>query len=118
MLTPQNQNPVAVTSNLTSIATFTAPIVASNKPVTFTLTAADNTNLNDPDGTDAQVVTIMPEAVSGADPTFVPNEKNRFGCSISPQPVTLSQRGEWWLLAGFLTWLGVFRKQSTGNSKK
>jgi len=31
------------------------------------------------------------------------------GCSISPTPVNAVERADWWLLAGFLTWLGALR---------
>jgi hypothetical protein len=31
------------------------------------------------------------------------------GCSISQKPVSILQRGDWWLVAGFLAWLGGIR---------
>lgn len=31
------------------------------------------------------------------------------GCSISQKPVSMLERGDWWLVAGFLAWLGVLR---------
>lgn len=31
------------------------------------------------------------------------------GCSISTKPVNAVERGDWWLVAGFLAWLGALR---------
>ncbi len=31
------------------------------------------------------------------------------GCSISLTPINATQRADWWLVAGFVTWLGVIR---------
>jgi hypothetical protein len=31
------------------------------------------------------------------------------GCSISQKPVSLLERGDWWLVVGFLVWLGGIR---------
>jgi hypothetical protein len=31
------------------------------------------------------------------------------GCSISTKPVSVMERGDWWLVAGFLAWLGALR---------
>jgi hypothetical protein len=31
------------------------------------------------------------------------------GCSISTKPVNALERGDWWLVAGFLAWLGTLR---------
>jgi hypothetical protein len=31
------------------------------------------------------------------------------GCSISTKPVNALERGDWWLVAGFLAWLGALR---------
>ncbi len=34
------------------------------------------------------------------------------GCSISSLPVNPSERADWWLLAGFVAWLGVVRRRN------
>jgi hypothetical protein len=31
------------------------------------------------------------------------------GCSISTKPASVMERGDWWLVAGFLAWLGALR---------
>lgn len=52
---------------------------------------------------------------SGAVPftgTISENTKNSGGgCSLNSLSVNSSERADWWLLAGFLTWLGVVRRR-------
>lgn len=33
------------------------------------------------------------------------------GCSISPTPVNPLKRGDWWILLGFVAWLGLWRRK-------
>lgn len=43
-------------------------------------------------------------------PTVNVSESSKVsGCSISSSPVSATERGDWWLVAGFLTWLGALR---------
>ncbi len=35
------------------------------------------------------------------------SSNNRFGCAASPLAVSLESRADWWLLGGFLAWLGA-----------
>jgi hypothetical protein len=35
------------------------------------------------------------------------------GCSLGASKVNLTERGDWWLIAGFLAWLGFVRKRFT-----
>lgn len=35
------------------------------------------------------------------------------GCSLSPRPVEPQARAEWWLVGGFLVWLGMIRRRVT-----
>ena len=48
---------------------------------------------------------------AGGGSTFVDTRTSSsstgWGCSINEVPLTLSQRGDWWFLAGFVAWLGV-----------
>lgn len=47
--------------------------------------------------------TTYTPSVKVADPSNAP------GCSISPTPVSALERADWWLVAGFLAWLGGIR---------
>jgi hypothetical protein len=40
------------------------------------------------------------------------------GCSISQKPASLLERGDWWLVAGFLVWLGGIRVRSKRHQIK
>jgi len=51
-----------------------------------------------------------PLACSGYTPTVnVSDPSNMPGCSISTRPSNGIERGDWWLVAGFLAWLGGIR---------
>jgi hypothetical protein len=39
------------------------------------------------------------------------------GCSISTKPVNALERGDWWLVAGFLAWLGTIRLRFKRQAK-
>jgi hypothetical protein len=39
------------------------------------------------------------------------------GCSISTKPVNAMERGDWWLVAGFLAWLGALRLRFKRQAK-
>jgi hypothetical protein len=39
------------------------------------------------------------------------------GCSLSTAPVSPARRGDWWLLAGFVAWLGALRFRSSRTVK-
>jgi hypothetical protein len=46
--------------------------------------------------------------------TYVPtvnvsDPSNMPGCSISARPSNGIERGDWWLVAGFMAWLGALR---------
>jgi hypothetical protein len=57
------------------------------------------------------LLTTTPALACGAyTPTVnVADPSNAPGCSISPTPVSALRRGDWWLVAGFLAWLGGIR---------
>lgn len=46
-----------------------------------------------------------PPVVNVADPS------GAGGCSINPSPVNALQRGDWWLIGGFLIWLGAIKRR-------
>jgi hypothetical protein len=51
-----------------------------------------------------------PLACSAYTPTVnVDDPSASTGCSISTKPVNALERGDWWLVAGFLAWLGALR---------
>jgi hypothetical protein len=54
-------------------------------------------------GTPLACSTIYTPTVNVADPS------NTAGCSISSTPENVTERADWWLIAGFLTWLGAIR---------
>jgi hypothetical protein len=42
---------------------------------------------------------------------------NMPGCSISSTPVNTTERADWWLVAGFLAWLGIIRARLKRQTK-
>ncbi len=102
-----NQTPNGIGSNTaTNAASFTAPTVTQGTVITFTLTATDSNGMA---GTGSIVVTIQPAPAptsgSGGD------KKNIFGCSLATRQVPFHERGEWWLILGFVRWLGLRRRR-------
>ncbi len=64
---------------------------------------ASNTTVNDPGGVAAAVQTQVDTRTSSTS-----------GCSMSETPVNLSERADWWLVAGFLGalgWLRLYRRR-------
>ena len=70
----------------------------------YDLDTVDATVIEDPGGVGVGVGVFVDTRTSGTS-----------GCSLSSTPVAPQERADWWLLAGFLTWLGinVFRRKDT-----
>jgi hypothetical protein len=43
--------------------------------------------------------------------TTAPDVNKVSGCSLGASNVDLTERGDWWFVAGFLAWLGLIRKR-------
>ena len=86
----------------------------------LTITDNDGTNsavaVNDLDPTAGTVATISGfgsgGSASGVAPVSITLRKgDNSGCSLVTDSIKPQTRGEWWLLAGFITWLGLRRKK-------
>jgi hypothetical protein len=64
-----------------------------------------------PDSDFAPDSTAIPDSETSSRVTEV---NTSGGCSLSVSPVTPIQAGEWWLLFGFLSWLGWWRRRWIG----
>lgn len=62
----------------------------------YDLNTGSATVVEDPGGVGVGVGVFVDTRTSGTS-----------GCSISKTPVNIQQRADWWLLAGFITWLGL-----------
>ncbi len=109
-----NQTPTGIGSGtVINNVSFTAPTVTQDTFLTFTLTATDSSNMI---MASTIVVTIQPAA--GPIPAPAPpadsgsSKKKSFGCSIAAQGVPFFERGEWWLVVGFVLWLGMWRRRN------
>jgi hypothetical protein len=63
------------------------------------------------DATNSVTGTFTSTTVAAAStaPTTADAPSGAGGCSISSKPVSAVERGDWWLVAGLLAWLGVIR---------
>jgi hypothetical protein len=48
---------------------------------------------------------------SPSEPVAIDSTSKIGGCSLGTGNVNLTERGDWWLIAGFLAWLGLVRKR-------
>ncbi|MCK4951269.1 MAG: hypothetical protein KAS48_05575, partial [Gammaproteobacteria bacterium] len=69
----------------------------------YDLDTGDATVIEDPGGVGVGVGVFVDTRTSGTS-----------GCSLSSAPVNPQERADWWLLAGFIAWLGsnVFRRKN------
>ena len=71
---------------------------------------------NDADGVKNGTV-VDPSGVLLPGSANVPAGASKGGCSISKTPVSLSERADWFIVAGFIVWLGLigYRRNKTVN---
>ena len=83
---------------------YTAGLTAGNYCVQLTITDG---GLNDADGA-ANGTVVDPGGVFASTVTPVDNRAaSSSGCSLSANPVNPLERGDWWLLLGFVAWMGL-----------
>lgn len=90
---------------------YTTGLTQGNNCVELTI------SLNGPNNTDPTRLTISDPgtiATTSAPAASAPlpaRTSGSSGCSISPTPVNPLKRGDWWILLGFVAWLGFWRRK-------